>query len=128
MWKQTNLIFDLIYKKLKVNLFAIGLDIRVRWVAAKEKAKLKQELMVKKLEARVAAIVAIVVALVAAPQRRLLTEKDNKTYEVSPKVMSITFCFVGLSKKKIIHIFHNKFKLINLYRLRHMQRLCFDSI
>ena len=42
--------------------------------------------------------------------------------------MSITLRFAGLPKEEIVRIFQNKFKPINLYRLRHMRGLRFDSL
>ncbi len=126
--EQTNLIFDLTRQKLKADLAAAELDARVRRVAAEEEAKLRRELMVKESEARIAAAVTAAAAPVAAPQRKLLTEEDDITGEIPPKVMSIILRFVGLPQEEIIRIFHNKFKPINLYRLRHMRGLRFDSM
>lgn len=71
--------------------------------------------MVKELEARVAAAIATAVAPVVALQKRLLVEEVILTSEISPKVINITFHFAGFPQKKIIRIFHNKFKPINLY-------------
>ncbi len=84
--------------------------------------------MIKELEAWVAVAIAAAAALMAALQRRLLTDEDNITGEVPPKVMSITLCFAGLPQEEIIRIFYNKFKPINLYRLRYMRGLRFDSM
>lgn len=42
--------------------------------------------------------------------------------------MNITLRFVGLPQEKIIMIFHNKFKPINLYRLRYMRGLRFNAM
>ncbi len=55
-------------------------------------------------------------------------EKDNITNEVPSEVMSITLRFAGLPKEEIVRIFQNKFKPINLYRLRHMRGLRFNSL
>ncbi len=66
MQEQTNLIFDLICQKLEADLAAAELDARVRRMAIEEEAKLRRELMVKELEARVAAAIAIATVAVAA--------------------------------------------------------------
>lgn len=42
--------------------------------------------------------------------------------------MNITLRFAGLPQGEIIRIFHNKFKPIILYRLRHMRGLRFDAM
>lgn len=87
--------------------------------------------MVKESDARVAAATALAAAATTAaqPQRRsAMTEKDDITGEVPPEVMNITLRFAGLSQEEIVRIFHNKFKPINLYRLRHMRGLWFDSL
>lgn len=52
-----------------------------------------------------------------------MTEEDDITGQVPPEVMGITFCFAGLPQEEITRIFYNKFKPINLYRLRHMRGL-----
>lgn len=127
--EQTNLIFNLTYQKLKVDLATAELDVRVRRVAAEKEAKLQRELIVEESEARVATAITAAVTPVAAPQRSSLAEEDNITGEVPPKVMSITLYFAGLPQEEIIRIFHmNKFKPINLYWLRQMRRLRFDSM
>lgn len=61
-----------------------------------EKAKLRRELIVKKLEARVAAVIVAATMPVAVSQRRL-TKEDNITGEDLPEVMIITLRFAGLS-------------------------------
>lgn len=55
-------------------------------------------------------------------------DDDDITGELPPEVMNITFRFAGLPQEEIIRIFHNKFKPINLYRLRHLRGLRFDAM
>ncbi len=55
-------------------------------------------------------------------------EEDDITGEVPTEVISITLWFSGLSQEEIERIFENRFKLINLYRLRHIRGLRFDSL
>ncbi len=110
--EQTDLIFELTRRKLEAEI-----------AAAEVEARLRLELMVKESEARVAASVA------AAPARRpMADEEDDITGEVPTEFMSISLRFTGLPQKEIVRIFQNKFKLINLYRLRHMRRPRFDSL
>ncbi len=118
--EQTNLIFRLTRCKLEAEM-----------AAAKVEARLRRELMVKEFEARVAASVAASSAATtaAAPARKpMADEEDNITGEVPTEVMSITLQFAGLPQEEIVRIFQNKFKLINLYCLRHICGLRFDSL
>lgn len=117
--KQINQIFGLTRWKLEAEL-----------AATEDEARLRQELIVKESDARVVAATTSAVAATATataaakPQRRILmTEEDDITDEVPPKVMSITLCFAGLPQEEIVRIFHNKFKPINLYQLCHIQGL-----
>ncbi len=118
--EQTDLIFELTRRKLEAEM-----------AAAEVEARLRRELIVKKSEARVAASVAAASAATtaAAPARRpMADEEDDITGEVPTEVMSITLRFAGLPKEEIVRIFKNKFKPINLYGLRHMRELRFDSL
>ncbi len=58
----------------------------------------------------------------------MVDEENDVTSEVPTEIMSITFWFAGLPKEEIVRIFQNKFKPINLYRLRHMRVLGFDFL
>ena len=80
--------------------------------------------MVKKSEARVAAAAA---DTIAPPPKKIVMEDDNIIGEVAQEVMNITLYFAGLPQEEIVCIFHNKFKPINLYRLRQMRGLRFDT-
>ncbi len=111
--EQTDLIFELTRRKLEAEM-----------AAAEVEARLKRELMVKESEARVAASVAAASAATtaAAPAQRLMADnKDDITGEVPTEVINITFWFEGLLKEKIMRIFQNRFKPINLYRLHQMR-------
>lgn len=50
-------------------------------------------------------------------------EEEDIIGEVPPEVTNISLSFAGLPQEEIVRIFHNKFKAINLYRLRHMRGL-----
>lgn len=90
-------------------------------VAATEKAALEKELMRKESDARIAAATAAAGANAGAPTpRKLIGEKDDIIGEVPPEVTNLSLCFAGLPQDEIVRIFHNKFKAINLYCLRHM--------
>ncbi len=118
--EQTDLIFELTRRKLKAEM-----------AAAEVEARLTRELMVKESEARVAAPVAAASAPTTAadPARRpMADEEDDITGEVHTEVKSITLRFAGLPKEEIVRIFQNKFKPINLYCLRHIHGLQFDSL
>ena len=80
--------------------------------------------MVKESEARAAAAAA---AVIASPTRKMVIEDDDIIGEFSQEVMNITLRFTGLPKEEIVGIFHNKFKPINLYQLRQIRGLRFDT-
>ncbi len=63
-----------------------------------------------------------------APLPRALVRKDDEIQDEIPlEVLDISLQFVGLPKEEIVNIFQNKFKPINLYRLRHMRGLSFKA-
>ncbi len=118
--EQTDFIFELTLRKLEAEM-----------AAAEGEARLRRELMVKESEARVASSVPAASAAItaAAPARRpMADEEDDITGEVLTEVMSITLRFASLPLEEIVRIFQNKFKPINLYRLRQMRGLWFDSL
>ncbi len=118
--EQTDFIFKLTHCKLEAEM-----------AAAEVEARLRRELMVKESEARVSASVAAASAstTAAAPaQRPMAGEENDITGEVPSEVMGITLRFSGLPKEEIVRIFQDKFKPINLYLIRHMRGLWFDSL
>lgn len=48
-------------------------------------------------------------------------EDDIIIIEVPSEVENFTLRFAGSPQDKIVRIFHNKLRAINLYRLRHME-------
>lgn len=61
---------------------------------------------------------------IAQPQRQSVITKENDIIrEVFLKVMNVIFCFTYLSQEEIVRIFYNKFKLIKLYQICHIQGL-----
>ena len=89
-------------------------------------SKLKLECIQKESDARVAAAVAAAAA--ATPVARAHNVKDDEILgEISSEVSDLSLRFAGLPQEEIIRIFHNKFKPINLYRLRHMRELCYET-
>lgn len=55
---------------------------------------------------------------------------DNKKIEgeIPTKIKTLTLEFVGLSQKKEVKIYHNKFKLVNFLHLHHMQSCHFEKL
>lgn len=43
------------------------------------------------------------------------------------EVQALSIRFAGLPQEEIVKIFHNKFKPINFYRLRHMRGPCYET-
>lgn len=68
------------------------------------------------------------IAQVFKPRAALTRKENNIQSKIPLKVLELSFQFIGLSKEKIVKIFHNKFRLINLYQLCYMQRLSFEAI
>ncbi len=118
--EQNDLIFELTSRKLEVEM-----------TAAEVEDGLRRELMIKESEAQVTASVAAASASTTAAalaQRPMADEEDNIAGEIPTEVMSIGLRFAGLLQGEIVRILQNKFKPINLYRLRHMLGLQFDSL
>lgn len=90
----------------------------------------KLECMRRESEARIAAAAAVPTppptATPAAPRR--IGEDDDITGEVPQEVQILTLRFAGLPQEEIVKIFHNRFKPINLYRLRHMRGHHYESL
>lgn len=83
--------------------------------------------MKKELDAYIVVSAALAAAISTlafrTSQKRTMMEKDNIIGEVFVEVKNITFRYAGLPQKKIVKIFQNKFKPINLYCLCYMQGL-----
>ncbi len=122
--EQNRQIFELTRRKHEVELATAEEDAKQRRVTVEEESMLRRELMVKESKACVAAAAS---ATIAPPPRKIVMEDDDIIGEVPQEVINITLRFAGLSQEEIIRIFHNKFKPINLYRLRHMRGLRFDT-
>lgn len=77
--------------------------------------------------------VAVSTALVAAANveastsRKTFGKKDDMIGEVPPQVTNPSLRFAGLSQEVIMSIFQNKFSAINLYCLRHMRSLHYET-
>lgn len=61
------------------------------------------------------------------PRAKVDRNAEDLQGELPPKVADMSPQFVGLPQEEIVKIFQNKFKLINLYRLRHMRGLTFEA-
>lgn len=92
--------------------------------------------MRKKSDARIAAATATAVAAVTAAAganigapalRKVISEEDDIISEVLLEVKNISLYFTGLLQDKIVWIFYNKFKAINLYHLQHMRGLRYEA-
>lgn len=66
---------------------------------------------------------AVATAATATPvsPRQITAEDDIIMIEIPSEVENFTLRFAGLAQDTIVRIFHNKFRAINLYRLRHME-------
>ena len=98
--------------------------------AIQARSALELECLRKESEARVTAATATATAAAAqAPKPRAAParEEDDIQGEIPPEVSELSLQFVGLPQEEIVKIFHNKFRPINLYRLRHMRGLSFEA-
>ena len=88
--------------------------------AAAEEAKLRLALMRKESDARIAAATAAaaVSTLTSAPPR--MDCVDDSKGEIPQEANRVGRQFAGLPQEEIVRICLNRFKPINLYRLRHM--------
>lgn len=125
MMHQSNQIFEILRRKAEEER-----------VAAAEKAALEKELMRKESDARIALATAAAVAAITAAAganagapapKKVVGEEDDIIGEVPPEVTNLSLRFAGLPQDKIVWIFHNKFKAINLHCLRHMRGLCYEA-
>ena len=112
--KQNHQIFEIYHRKAEEE----------RAAAAREHT-FKIECMQRESEARIAATFAAAAAAPipapapAAPQT--IGGDDDILGEIPEEVQNLTLRFAGLPQEEIVKIFHNCFKPINLYRLRHMR-------
>jgi hypothetical protein len=81
--------------------------------------------MKRESETRIAVIIAVVIAVISAIafKDHTMNEKNDMINEIFSKVQALNVRYVELSQEEIVKIFLNKFKSINLYRLRYMRDL-----
>lgn len=113
-------------RKFKAETTAIEAKARKKTAIIKKKARLKWELIKNKSKTYIVAgnatAIATTIAIVKAlPAPRGITTEDNDIIgEVPPEGINISLCFTGLFQEEIVKIFHNKFKVINFYRLNYI--------
>jgi hypothetical protein len=110
-------------------LFALALNTATTKAEDERKAtlkkmELKKQLLRKKSKARIDALTSNNI-LTASSSKILSLNSTNEddSGEISSEVISHHTRFVDLPSKEIVRIFNEKFKLINLYKLRHMREL-----
>jgi hypothetical protein len=84
------------------------------------KEQLKLICLQREFDARIAAISASLSISERTGTKRKEND-DDESDEISSKVKVLSLRFAGLPQEEIVRIFFNKFKPINLYRLRHMR-------
>jgi hypothetical protein len=92
--------------------------------ATLKKTELKKQLLKKKSKTRIDVMTSTVTVTTSSSKDLMYsnTEKDESD-EIPPEVKSHRVRFVSLSSDEIVRIFNDKFKPINLYKLRHMRSL-----
>ena len=83
--------------------------------------QLEIDCMRRESDARIAAVIP------AGKPSRVVGDDDEDLGEIPLEVRSIAPRFAGLPQDEIIKIFSNKFKAINLSRLRHMHGMQYES-
>jgi hypothetical protein len=96
----------------------------------KRKTQLEMNLMKRESNARIATTTAVVIAAISAAllKTRFMNEEDDLIDEILFEVQALNVRYASLSQDEIVKIFLNKFKSINLYRLRHMCDLQYDKL
>jgi hypothetical protein len=90
--------------------------------AAVEEKDLRNQLLKEESRARIEAMTATTITSTKV-SAFLNVGDDEESDEIFLEVKSHHVRFVGLSFEEIVRIFNGKFKLINLYKLRHMRGL-----
>jgi hypothetical protein len=127
---QNQQLFELYLRKTKQNEKHVKNLIDKATALMKKKIELKMKLMRRESKARIAVIAAVVIAAISADafKNRSMNEKDDLINEILAEVQALNVRYAELSQKEIVKIFLNKFKLINLYRLRHMRDLQYNKL
>lgn len=105
---------------------AIKAKARTKIAAIEKKARLKWKLIKNKLKVYIAAnniattVTAITATKAMLPLKRIIAEDNDIIDKVLLKITNISLRFADLLEKEIVRIFHNKFKVINLYYLCYM--------
>jgi hypothetical protein len=92
----------------------------------KNKTQLKMNLMKQKSKARIKTTSTLTTAENPVAFKNNLIEKNDILDEIFFEIKALNARYVDLSQEKIVKIFLNKFRSINLYRLRHMRDLQYD--
>ncbi len=97
--------------------------------AIQARSQLELECLWRESEVRViiSATSAANTAQAQRPRAQRSRDDEDLQGEVPPEVADLSPQFVGLPKEEIVKIFQNKFKPINLYRLRYMRGLTFEA-
>lgn len=115
-------------KKQNQQLFKIYLrNAEQERTAAAVKARVEVECLQRESDARIAAANAAPLRRSAPAAPRVQPDrKDDIIDEIPLEVKNTTLKFAGLPQEEIANIYHNKFRPINLYRLRHVQSLNYE--
>lgn len=123
-------IFELALLKAQADLHKAQANLQKAQAerdAIQAKSQLEFECLRKESEARMAAASSAASAANQAPKPRAQPSGEDEIQgEIPPEVTDLSLQFVGLPQEEIVKIFHNKFKPINLYHLRHMRGLSFE--
>ena len=125
-------IFELALLKAQADLQKAQADlerVQAERDAIQARSQLELECLRRESEARVTASAASAAYAAQAQRPRAQAGRDDEDLqgEVPPEVADLSPQFVGPPQEEIVKIFQNKFKPINLYRLRHMRGLIFEA-
>ena len=109
--------FALEQRKMEAELAAVQARTAAEVAAIEARTAREQE----ESQARIAAMRTEPATAGAAAAPTQENEEDSLTGEISPAALLVANKYPGLPKEEIARIFTNKFRLQNLYKLRHLQ-------
>jgi hypothetical protein len=93
-------------------------------IVVKDKTNLKKQILLNESKARIQVITAE--TLIKSSIMYLINDNDDDEDEISSEIKAHRIRFAELLENEIVKIFIDKFKSINIYKLRHMRDLTHD--
>jgi hypothetical protein len=107
-----------------VVLVSTQFKVDEKLIAAKEKTEMKKQILLNEFKTRILVIFTSDASI--SKSLTLIKESENDEDKISSEVKTHRTRFAELSSNEIVKIFIEKFKSINIYKLRHMRDLTHD--